>query len=74
MEIFYKYSWEGNVRELENLIEGVMSIYDIEIIELKHLPAKFQERKKSLQQSFPKGNPRNHRKRFNRKCLKRGRL
>lgn len=47
MEIFYKYSWEGNVRELENLIEGVMSIYDIEIIELKHLPAKFQERKKA---------------------------
>ncbi|NMA86060.1 MAG: sigma 54-interacting transcriptional regulator [Tissierellia bacterium] len=47
MEIFYKYSWEGNVRELENLVEGVMSIYDIEIIELKHLPAKFQERKKA---------------------------
>ena len=47
MEIFYKYSWEGNVRELENLIEGIMSIYDIEIIELKHLPKKFQTKEKT---------------------------
>ncbi len=47
MEVFYAYSWEGNVRELENLIEGIMSIYDIEIIELEHLPNKFQPKKKS---------------------------
>lgn len=37
-KVFYNYPWEGNVRELENLIEGIMSIYDIEIIEEKHLP------------------------------------
>lgn len=41
MEIFHIYPWEGNVRELENLIEGIMSIYDIETIEVKHLPKKF---------------------------------
>lgn len=44
-KVFYKYTWEGNVRELENLIEGIMSIYDIEIIELEHLPKKFQVEK-----------------------------
>ena len=42
MRIFNIYSWEGNVRELENVIEGIMSIYDVETIELEHLPAKFQ--------------------------------
>lgn len=41
-EIFSRYPWEGNVRELENLIEGIMSIYDIEIIQLDHLPVKLQ--------------------------------
>ena len=38
MEYLISYPWEGNVRELENLIEGIMSIYDIEIIEVEHLP------------------------------------
>ncbi len=47
MNIFNKYPWEGNVRELENLIEGIMSIQDIEIIEAKHLPAKFRPYKSS---------------------------
>ena len=45
MRIFNIYSWEGNVRELENVIEGIMSIYDVETIELEHLPAKFQKYK-----------------------------
>ena len=42
MKIFESYPWEGNVRELENLIEGIMSIQDIERIEVDHLPEKFQ--------------------------------
>ncbi|MBZ2175104.1 sigma 54-interacting transcriptional regulator [Schnuerera sp. xch1] len=46
MSIFNSYSWDGNVRELENLIEGIMSIYDVEIIEVQHLPAKFKDIKK----------------------------
>lgn len=43
MNIFKNYSWEGNVRELENLIEGIMSIYDTEIIEVEHLPLRFKK-------------------------------
>jgi len=46
MEIFYNHPWEGNVRELENLIEGIMSIYDIETIKLEHLPKKLHPNKK----------------------------
>ncbi|SHH75297.1 sigma-54 interaction domain-containing protein [Sporanaerobacter acetigenes] len=43
MEIFLSYEWEGNVRELENTIEGIMSLYDVETIEVKHLPQKFKK-------------------------------
>lgn len=45
IEIFKSYPWEGNVRELENLIEGIMSIYDTDIIDLKHIPDKFKKMK-----------------------------
>lgn len=40
LTLFENYPWEGNVRELENIIEGIMSIYDIDTIELEHIPAK----------------------------------
>ncbi|SHD76207.1 sigma-54 interaction domain-containing protein [Schnuerera ultunensis] len=43
MEIFMSNPWEGNVRELENLIEGIISIYDIEIIDVEYLPTKFKK-------------------------------
>ncbi|MCF6464304.1 sigma-54 interaction domain-containing protein [Clostridium sp. Cult2] len=43
MDILISNPWEGNVRELENLIEGIMSIYDIEIIDVEHLPTKFKK-------------------------------
>lgn len=43
MKILISYSWEGNVRELENLIEGIMSIYDTDIIEVEHLPLRFKK-------------------------------
>ncbi len=43
MDLFISNPWEGNVRELENLIEGIMSIYDIEIIDIEHLPTKFKQ-------------------------------
>ena len=38
--LFENYPWEGNVRELENIIEEIMHIYDIDTIELEHIPAK----------------------------------
>ena len=45
MEIFEHYEWDGNVRELENTIEGIMSLYDMEIIDVEHLPQKFNHYK-----------------------------
>ena len=46
------YEWEGNVRELEHLIEGIMSIYDVETIDVEHLPQKLKKyRKKVVSQS-----------------------
>lgn len=42
MKIFENYQWEGNVRELENTIEGIMSLYDMEVIDVEHIPQKFK--------------------------------
>lgn len=42
MKILISHPWEGNVRELENLIEGIMSIYDTDIIEVDHLPLRLK--------------------------------
>ncbi|GFN37070.1 sigma-54 interaction domain-containing protein [Tepidimicrobium xylanilyticum] len=42
MDVFMSNPWDGNVRELENLIEGIMSISDMEIIGIEHLPAKYK--------------------------------
>ena len=38
LDIFMSYPWEGNVRELEHLIEGIMNIYDSYLIDIEHLP------------------------------------
>lgn len=54
MEILFKYNWEGNVRELEHLLEGIMSIYDIKTIEIEHLPTKFKNYKKDLKKDRSK--------------------
>ncbi len=43
LDIFKTYKWDGNVRELEHLIEGIMSIKDIKIIQVKDLPYKVQQ-------------------------------
>lgn len=51
LDIFEKYKWEGNVRELEHLIEGIVSIRDLETIDVKDLPYKFQYYKESTSQS-----------------------
>lgn len=49
MDIFMTFPWEGNVRELENLIEGIMSIHDLYIIEVDNLSTKFKEYIKTLE-------------------------
>ncbi|CAK7087358.1 sigma 54-interacting transcriptional regulator [Tissierella sp.] len=47
LNIFNNYEWDGNVRELEHLIEGIMSISDGEIIDIEDLPYKFRQHKKN---------------------------
>lgn len=42
LKLLINYTWEGNVRELEHLIEGIMNIYDIERIEIEHIPEKIK--------------------------------
>ncbi len=42
IERFFSYRWPGNIRELENLIERAIAIYDGEIIGLQHMPSEFQ--------------------------------
>lgn len=43
LNIWNNYPWDGNVRELEHLIEGIMSITDKNIIEVSDLPPKFKQ-------------------------------
>ncbi|EOD01676.1 sigma-54 interaction domain-containing protein [Caldisalinibacter kiritimatiensis] len=43
IDVFYNYTWPGNVRELEHVIEGILNLYDIDIIELEHLPYQFND-------------------------------
>lgn len=43
LSIFMDYPWEGNIRELEHLIEGIMNIYDVEIIDVEHIPQKIKK-------------------------------
>lgn len=40
LEILMNNSWEGNVRELEHLIEGIMNLHDLYLIDIEHLPTK----------------------------------
>ena len=39
--VLKNYIWNGNVRELEHLIEGIISITEKDIIELEDIPHKF---------------------------------
>ena len=39
MDIFLKYNWPGNIRELSHLIERLVVIVDEPVIEARHLPA-----------------------------------
>lgn len=34
------YPWEGNIRELENMIESIMNMQDTYLIDVEHLPIK----------------------------------
>jgi arginine utilization regulatory protein len=50
IKIFMEYDWPGNVRELEHTIEGITSIYDVDILREEHLPYQFKSLKSSPNQ------------------------
>lgn len=53
-EIFRAYSWPGNIRELENLIERIFLMEDDDRILIKHLPLRIlREVDKSRSRSVP---------------------
>lgn len=43
LQTFLRYSWPGNIRELENLIERLSVLLDRDIVELADLPLHFLE-------------------------------
>jgi DNA-binding NtrC family response regulator len=48
IEIFEKYQWPGNIRELKNIIERIAVLCDSEIIEPRHLPGELSSLPKGL--------------------------
>lgn len=42
-EVLVKYSWPGNIRELQNVIRNAVVLYDAEVIEPIMLPAKIAQ-------------------------------
>ena len=43
LEVFNKYSWPGNIRELENIIERAINIVETDTITIKDLPFELQK-------------------------------
>lgn len=46
---FKRYRWPGNIRELKNIIERTMLLYQVPVIEVKHLPAEIAHLEASTQ-------------------------
>jgi DNA-binding NtrC family response regulator len=42
MKLLNEYQWPGNIRELVNLLEQVMTFHNPEILEVRHLPGILQ--------------------------------
>ncbi|MDX6152251.1 sigma 54-interacting transcriptional regulator [Marinococcus sp. PL1-022] len=38
LQVFIQYKWEGNIRELRNVIENLVILLEEEVIEKKHMP------------------------------------
>jgi transcriptional regulator with PAS, ATPase and Fis domain len=43
-DLFLRYRWPGNVREIKNLLERIVLLEDAEVLEARHLPSEFLER------------------------------
>lgn len=52
--LFYNHKWEGNVRELEHLIEGIMAVNDLELIDVEHLPPKIRDNQRTIEDNLNK--------------------
>ncbi|MBN2545932.1 MAG: sigma-54-dependent Fis family transcriptional regulator [Spirochaetes bacterium] len=50
IQAFELYSWPGNIRELENVIQRIIVMTDKEIITLNDLPLLIQQSKKTVQE------------------------
>lgn len=58
--ILFSHNWQGNIRELKNVIERIVVLENVETIELEHLPVAltgrpFVERRKSTRYILPEG-------------------
>jgi transcriptional regulator with PAS, ATPase and Fis domain len=52
LKVLMEYEWDGNVRELKNLIERIVSSNNIEMIRVEDLPAHFFQSPKLLKPTF----------------------
>ena len=53
IDVFYKYEWRGNVRELENTVEYIVNVIGGDkIVRLKHLPDRIYKRKTQKESSL----------------------
>lgn len=48
LKLFKQYSWPGNIRELENMIEGLVNVVEDNLITVKHLPPQMFESNAAL--------------------------
>lgn len=44
LEVFARYSWPGNIRELNNLLERLVTTVDSLVLDVRHLPEAFLEK------------------------------
>ncbi|MCX7698228.1 MAG: sigma 54-interacting transcriptional regulator, partial [Candidatus Goldbacteria bacterium] len=51
-ELFYKYSWPGNIRELENTIECAVIMTQANIIDASLIPQNIKENKEKQEEKF----------------------
>ncbi|MBP2639747.1 MAG: norR 28 [Firmicutes bacterium] len=52
VDVFLRYNWPGNIRELSHLIERLVVVVDDPVIEVKHLPEEVRERMLSTEMPF----------------------
>lgn len=54
-EVFLRYRWPGNIRELRNVAERITILYNIERVEIQHLPLEIREGFPKAEESVPLG-------------------